>query len=305
MGVGPIYCDNPGDEGACHQASTSKKGIVHTKLRFNGFYWRFRRGGEGRRGGRRGSRRGSGVEPGRVQAGISASEGKCRVRYTDAGSRTVQGSATGRVGRQAGFGTQEGSQTFRGSATGRVGRQAGFGTQGGSQMFRGSGSQQGFPTEGGHTQQSQSSRTFSHSIFITDHFSPTTSSLWMSVVLLLSSLSSSGNQRQVLALPHLYSIWQLGLHIWASFLCGEKGGRSALWPLGARVPHNVPPPPFHISSALPVPGGRHNIYYIALVTDFIENTFATSSAVFCNLNYFNKTYLWNLWQQFDKQSSLA
>ena len=79
----------------------------------------------------------------------------------------------------------------------------------------------------------------------------------MSVVLFLSSLSSSGNQRQVLALPHLHSIWQLDLHIWASFLCGEKGGRSALWPLGARVPHNVPPPPFHISSALPVPGGRH------------------------------------------------
>ena len=47
------------------------------------------------------------------------------------------------------------------------------------------------------------------------------------------------------------------------------------------------------------------IYYIVLVTDFIENTFATSSAVFSNLNYCNKTYLWNLWQQFDKQSSLA
>ena len=91
----------------------------------------------------------------------------------------------------------------------------------------------------------------------------------MSVVLFLSSLSSSGNQRQVLALPHLHSIWQLDLHIWASFLCGEKGGRSALWPLGARVPHNVPPPPFHISSALPVPGGRHNMYIYIYIYVYI------------------------------------
>ena len=173
----PPYVTTPGMRGRVTKPAPVKRGLSTPNLGSTGFIGGSEGGGEGRRGGRRGSRRGSGVEPGRVQAGISASEGKCRVRYTDAGSRTVQGSATGRVGRQAGFGTQEGSQTFRGSATGRVGRQAGFGTQGGSQTFRGSGSQQGFPTEGGHTQQSQSSRTFSHSIFTTDHFSPTTLSL--------------------------------------------------------------------------------------------------------------------------------
>ena len=41
-----------------------------------------------------------------------------------------------------------------------------------------------------------------------------------------------------------------------------------------------------------VNGSWTYIYYIALVTDFIENTFATSSAVFCNLNYCNKTRIY-------------
>ena len=56
-----------------------------------------------------GARSGGCVQPGLGQAGVSASVGKRGVRGTAAGSQTVQVSATGRVGRQTGFGTKQGS----------------------------------------------------------------------------------------------------------------------------------------------------------------------------------------------------
>ena len=130
-----IYCDNPGDEGACHQASTSKKGIVHTKLRFNRFYWRFRRWGKGRRGGRRGSRRGSGILVGfrqgsrhrRASAGFGTRmrvRGRSRARR-QAGSADRQGSVHRRARRRSGVRQQAGSADRQGSVHRRARRRSG------------------------------------------------------------------------------------------------------------------------------------------------------------------------------------